>query len=46
MGTFDTFSHVVIFRFPIFPPPSHVPFSWLGAKARDFEEKPLESEWS
>lgn len=40
MGTFDTFSHVVIFRFPIFPPPSHVPFSWLRVKACGFEGEP------
>lgn len=39
MGPFDTFPHVVIFQFPIFPPPSHAPLSWLGAKASDLLER-------
>lgn len=44
MGTFDTFPHVVIFQFPIFPPPSHVPFSWLGVKAGDLVKGSLRNE--
>lgn len=39
MGPFDTFPHVVIFQFPIFPPPSHAPLSWLGVKASDLLER-------
>lgn len=46
MGIFDTFPHVVIFQYPIFPPASHVPFSWLGVKACDFLKGNLrKGEW-
>jgi hypothetical protein len=47
MGTFDTFSRAVIFQFPIFLPPSHVPFSWLAVRACDFPGMPRQGrvEW-